>query len=122
MNFPPKPNRKSSAHEWQDYLRDSEGLGTILAKTEDLVNLKISLQAALVELDLGHLAPKIEVGWRSGTPKEHRWARLRSRPLPILEQVAGDYCRRRPRSRPGPRYHAAKLRVPRRRHRGIRRV
>ena len=70
MNFPPKPNRKSSAHEWQDYLRDSEGLGTILAKTEDLVKLKISLQAALVELDLGHLAPKIEVGWRSGTPKE----------------------------------------------------
>jgi hypothetical protein len=70
MNFAPKPNRKKAAHEWLDYLRDSEGLGGILAKTEDLAKLKIALKAALSELDLEGLASKIEPGWRSGSQNE----------------------------------------------------
>lgn len=70
MNFAPKPIRTKAAHEWLEYLRDSEGLGGILAKTEDLAKLKIALKGALVELDLGNLAPKIEAGWRSGAQNE----------------------------------------------------
>ncbi len=70
MNFAPKPLRTKAAHEWLDYLRDSEGLGGILAKTEDLAKLKIALRAALFELDLDNLAPKIEAGWRSGSQNE----------------------------------------------------
>lgn len=70
MNFAPKPSRKNIAHDWQDFLRDSEGLGGILAKTEDLAKLRNSLRAALSELDLEHLAPKIEAGWRSGGQNE----------------------------------------------------
>ena len=70
MNFAPKPSRKNAAHDWQDFLRDSEGLGGILAKTEDLVKLRASLKAALSDLDLEHLAPKIEAGWRSGSQNE----------------------------------------------------
>jgi hypothetical protein len=70
MNFAPKPHRKKAAHEWLDYLRDSEGLGGILAKTEDLAKLKITLKAALSELDLEGLASKIEAGWRSGSQTE----------------------------------------------------
>lgn len=70
MNFPPKPVRTKAAHEWLEYLRDSEGLGGILAKTEDLAKLKIALNAALFELDLDNLAPKIEAGWRSGGQNE----------------------------------------------------
>jgi hypothetical protein len=70
MNFAPKPARTKAAHEWLDYLRDSEGLGGILAKTEDLAKLKIALKAALFELDLDNLAPKIEAGWRSGGQNE----------------------------------------------------
>jgi hypothetical protein len=70
MNFAPKPVRKKAAHEWLAYLRDSEGLGGILAKTEDLAKLKIALKAALFELDLDNLAPKIEIGWRSGDQNE----------------------------------------------------
>jgi hypothetical protein len=66
MNFAPKPIRTKAAHEWLEYLRESEGLGGILAKTEDLAKLKIALKAALFELDLENLAPKIEAGWRSG--------------------------------------------------------
>ena len=70
MNFAPKPLRTKAAHEWLDYLRDSEGLGGILAKTEDLAKLKIALRASLFELDLDNLAPKIEAGWRSGSQNE----------------------------------------------------
>ncbi|MBU3637720.1 hypothetical protein [Polynucleobacter sp. es-MAR-4] len=70
MNFAPKPIRTKAAHEWLDYLRDSEGLGGILAKTEDLAKLKIALKAALFELDLDNLAPKIEAGWRTGSQNE----------------------------------------------------
>ncbi|AKD24509.1 hypothetical protein CL55_00001760 [Polynucleobacter duraquae] len=70
MNFAPKPVRTKAAHEWLEYLRESEGLGSILAKTEDLVKLKIALKAALFELDLENLAPKIEAGWRSGAQNE----------------------------------------------------
>jgi hypothetical protein len=70
MNFAPKPVRTKAAHEWLDYLRDSEGLGGILARTEDLAKLKIALKAALFELDLDNLAPKIEAGWRSGSQNE----------------------------------------------------
>lgn len=70
MNFAPKPIRTKAAHEWLEYLRESEGLGGILAKTEDLANLKIALKAALFELDLENLAPKIEAGWRSGAQNE----------------------------------------------------
>ena len=70
MNFSPKPSRKKAAHEWLDYLRDSEGLGGILAKTEDLAKLKIALKAALTELNLDNLAPKIEAGWRTGGQNE----------------------------------------------------
>ncbi|WP_255532895.1 hypothetical protein [Polynucleobacter sp. CS-Odin-A6] len=58
------------AHDWLDYLRDSEGLGGILAKTEDLAKLKVALKAALFELDLDHLASKMEVGWRTGSQNE----------------------------------------------------
>lgn len=70
MNFAPKPSRKNAAHDWQDFLRDSDGLGSILTKTEDLVRLRSLLKAALSDLDLEHLAPKIEVGWRSGGQNE----------------------------------------------------
>lgn len=70
MNFARKPVRKKAAHEWLEYLRDSEGLGGILAKTEDLAKLKIAFKAALFELDLDNLAPKIEIGWRSGGQNE----------------------------------------------------
>ena len=70
MNFPPKPKRQQTAHEWVDYLRDSEGLGGILAKTEDLAKLKSTLAKALNTLDLGHLSQKIESGWRQGTQNE----------------------------------------------------
>ncbi len=70
MNFAPKPKRTKEAHDWLDYLRDSEGLGGILAKTEDLAKLRIALKAALLELDLGNLASKIEVGWRLGGQNE----------------------------------------------------
>jgi hypothetical protein len=70
MNFAPKPVRTKVAHEWLEYLRESKGLGGILAKTEDLAKLKIALKAALLELDLENLAPKIEAGWRSGAQNE----------------------------------------------------
>jgi len=45
-----------------EYLRESNGLGGILAKTEDLAKLKAKLHKVLEGLDLGHLSPKIEVG------------------------------------------------------------
>jgi hypothetical protein len=70
MNFAPKPSRKHIAHDWLEYLRESDGLGSILAKTEDLARLKASLNIALNSLDLGHLSSKIEAGWRSGTKDE----------------------------------------------------
>ena len=70
MNFAPKPSRNKVAHEWLDYLRDSDGLGGILAKTEDLAKLKASLNLALIELELGHLASKIEAGWRTNSQNE----------------------------------------------------
>jgi hypothetical protein len=66
MNFAPKPSRKQTAHEWVDYLRESNGLGGILAKTEGLVKLKRTLEQALASLDLEHLSSKIEPGWSSG--------------------------------------------------------
>jgi hypothetical protein len=65
MNFARKPSRKQTAHEWVDYLRESNGLGGILAKTEGLVKLKLTLEQALVKLDLEHLSSKIEPGWSS---------------------------------------------------------
>ena len=70
MNFAPKPSRNKVAHEWLDYLRDSDGLGGLLAKTEDLAKLKASLNLALIELELGHLASKIEAGWRTNSQNE----------------------------------------------------
>jgi hypothetical protein len=70
MNFAPKPSRNKVAHEWLDYLRDSDGLGGILAKTEDLAKLKASLNLALIELEIGHLASKIEAGWRANSQNE----------------------------------------------------
>jgi hypothetical protein len=70
MNFAHKPKRRKVAHGWLDYLRDSEGLGGILAKTEDLAKLKVALKAALFELDLDNLASKIEIGWRTGGQNE----------------------------------------------------
>ena len=70
MNFAPKPSRKHKAHDWMDYLRESEGLGGILAKTEDLAKLKTIIHSSLTKLDLGHLSPKIEAGWRSGSQDE----------------------------------------------------
>jgi hypothetical protein len=70
MNFTPKSKPTREAHEWLDYLRNSEGMGGILAKTEDLAKLKIALKAALCELDLDNLTSKIEAGWRSGGQNE----------------------------------------------------
>jgi len=70
MNFARKPSRNHSAHDWIEYLRESNGLGGILAKTEDLAKLKAKLSTALERLDIGHLSPKIEVGWRSGAQEE----------------------------------------------------
>ena len=70
MNFAPKPSRTQTAHDWLDYLRESDGLGGILAKTEDLAKLKSTLALALTKLNLEHLNPKIEAGWRSGTQNE----------------------------------------------------
>jgi len=70
MNFAPKPSRKHTAHDWMDYLRESDGLGRILAKTEDLAKLKTIINSALIKLELGHLSSKIEAGWRSGAQDE----------------------------------------------------
>jgi len=70
MNFTPKSSRKQTAHDWLDYLRESNGLGGILAKTEDLAKLKSTLGLALEKLGLEHLNPKIEAGWRSGNQNE----------------------------------------------------
>lgn len=70
MNFGPKTPRKKTAHDWLDYLRESDGLGGILAKTEDLAKLKSILSQALAKLDLEHLNSKIEAGWRSGGQNE----------------------------------------------------
>jgi len=70
MNFAPKPSRKHTAHDWMDYLRESDGLGGILAKTEDLAKLKAIINSALIKLELGHLNSKIEAGWRSGIQDE----------------------------------------------------
>jgi len=70
MNFARKPTRNHSAHDWMEYLRESNGLGGVLAKTEDLAKLKTKLSTALERLDIGHLSPKIEVGWRSGAQEE----------------------------------------------------
>ena len=70
MNFARKPSRNHSAHDWMEYLRESNGLGGILAKTEDLAKLKVKLHKALEYLDLGHFSPKIEAGWRSGAQDE----------------------------------------------------
>lgn len=66
MNFAPKPKRSQTAHEWVDYLRESEGLGGILAKTEDLAKLKSILGRSLSALDLGQFSQKIELSLRQG--------------------------------------------------------
>ena len=70
MNFARKPSRNHSAHDWMEYLRESDGLGGILTKTEDLAKLKAKLCIALESLDVGHLSSKIEAGWRSGGQEE----------------------------------------------------
>ena len=70
MNFSPKQKRNQTAHEWVDYLRESEGLGGILAKTEDLAKVKSQLMRALTALDLGQFSQKIEAGWRQGGENE----------------------------------------------------
>lgn len=70
MNFAPKPPQNKIAHEWLDYLRDPEGLGGILAKTEDLAKLKANLAQTLTDLELGHLTSKIEAGWRANGQNE----------------------------------------------------
>ena len=70
MNFAPKPSRKHKAHDLLDYLRESDGLGGILTKTEDLAKLKITLNSALTKFDLGHLSSRMEAGWRSGSQDE----------------------------------------------------
>ena len=70
MNFARKPSRNHSAHDWMEYLRESNGLGGILAKTEDLTKLKAKLCIALESIDLGHLSPKIDAAWRTGSQDE----------------------------------------------------
>jgi hypothetical protein len=70
MNFNPKSSRKHTAHDWLDYLRESDGLGGILAKTEDLAKLKAVINLALAKFDLEHFSSKIEAGWRSGSQDE----------------------------------------------------
>ena len=70
MNHPRKTPIKQSAHGWLDYLRESNGLGGILAKTENLAKLRAQLLIALENLDLVHLSSKIEAGWRSGAQDE----------------------------------------------------
>ena len=70
MNFARKPSPKHTAHDWMDYLRESDGLGGILAKTENLAKLKATLHVALVALEQGHLSHKIDAGWRSGAQDE----------------------------------------------------
>ena len=70
MNYARKPSRNHSAHGWMEYLRESDGLGGILAKTEDLAKLKAMLCRALESLELGHFSPKIDAGWRAGSQDE----------------------------------------------------
>ena len=70
MNFDPNSSRKRTPHDWMDYLRESSGLGRILAKTEDIAKLKVVINLALTKFDLGHLSSKIEAGWRSGSQDE----------------------------------------------------
>lgn len=70
MNFDPKSSRKHTAQDWMDYLRASDGLGGILAKTEDLAKLKAVINLALKKFDLEHFSSKIEAGWRSESQAE----------------------------------------------------
>ena len=70
MNFTPKSSRKHTAHDWMDYLRESDGLGGILAKTEGLAKLKTTINLALAKLNLEHLSSKIEAGWRQDSQDE----------------------------------------------------
>ena len=70
MNLAPKPTRKQTAHDWLDYLRESNGLGGILARTEDLAKLKVALGKALDKLGLGHIQSKMEAGWQSSGKDE----------------------------------------------------
>ena len=98
MNFAPKPPRSKLAHEWLDYLRASEGLGGILAKTEDLAKLKIHLKLSLIELELGHLAPKIEAGWRADGQNELFLlvgsSSIASRLQQVLPSLINELCKR----------------------------
>ena len=70
MNFAPKQKRSQTPHEWVDYLRESEGLGGILARSEDLAKMKSQVALALTALDLGQFSQKIEAGWRQGGQNE----------------------------------------------------
>jgi hypothetical protein len=70
MNSVRKPPPNQTAHDWLSYLRESNGLGGILAKTEDLAKLRLRLSSALKSLDLEHLSSKIEAGWQSGRQDE----------------------------------------------------
>lgn len=70
MNFARKSRPRQAAQGWLDYLRESNGLGAVLAKTENVAKLKAQLFIALENVGLGYLSPKIEVGWRSGGQDE----------------------------------------------------
>lgn len=69
----PKPKTPYSAkpklaREWLDCLRGPEGINGILARTEDLAQLKACLQQCLKTLELGHFGSKVEPVWVSGNP------------------------------------------------------
>lgn len=73
MNLKPKSPysaKPNPAREWLDCLRGPEGINGILARTEDLVLLKASLQKCLKSIELGHFGSKIEPVWASNKPTE----------------------------------------------------
>lgn len=73
MNLKPKSPysaKPNNAREWLDCLRGPEGINGILARTEDLVLLKASLQKCLKSIELGHFGSKIEPVWASNKPTE----------------------------------------------------
>ena len=98
MNFPLKPTRTKAALEWLEYLKDSKGLGGILAKTQDLAKLRILLQDSLEQLDLAHISSKIEAGWRSNGENELfllvRSASIANRLQQILPSLINELAKR----------------------------
>ena len=68
MNSKPKrphSTKPNAARDWIDCLRTPGPMDGILARTEDLAKLKVSLHKSLKNLELAHIGTKIEPVWSS---------------------------------------------------------